>query len=144
MKTMGKVASPKLNDFDLMSGQLSAGLARLAEARENSKLSAEQQRAMDKAFKQIEMLRDATQGCSQVERFAEPVTRNERIRQTISGYDASAFEPFNYVLDAFGCQEMMEERKAAGIDRDLAVNEMIAGIQGSENIAEMNYNGYNF
>ena len=52
MKTMGKVASPKLNDFDLMSGQLSAGLARLTEARENSKLSAEQQRAMDKAFKQ--------------------------------------------------------------------------------------------
>ena len=41
-------------------------------------------------------------------------------------------------------QGMMEERKAAGIDRDLAVNEMIAGIQGSENIAEMNYNGYNF
>ena len=142
MKTMGKVSSPKLNDFDLMSGQLSDGLARLKEAGQNAKLSVEQQIAMDKAFKQIEMLRNATKECGQAERFAEPVTRNERIKQTISGYDATMFDHFDYLTEPFGIQETLVEREAAIIDRDLAVNEMIAGIHGSENLADMNYDGY--
>lgn len=142
MKTMGKVASPKLNDFDIVSSQLSDGLARLTEAGKNAKLSIEQQRAMDKAFEQIEMLRNATKDCGQTERFAEPVARNDSIRQTIAGYDHTMFDNFDYIMEPFGQHEMIIEQKVAGIDRDLAVHEMISNIRGSEDIADMDYNGY--
>lgn len=142
MKTTGKVASPKKNDFDIVSDQLADGLSRLEEVRKTAELSAEQQKAMDKAFRQIELLRDATRECGQVERFAEPIVRNDSIRSTIAGYDRVMFAGFDDTLDCFGYQEVMAEREAAGIDRDIAVRDMVSGIRDTAAITEMDYNGY--
>lgn len=142
MKTTGKVLSPKKNDFDIVSEQLSQGLSRLAEVRQNAKLSAEQQIAMDKTFRQIELLKEATAACGQTERFAEPMTRNDSIRKTIAGYDSMMFDGFDKELRCMGYQEALVEQEAAGIDRNLAVQEMVSGIRGTEGLSDMSYQGY--
>lgn len=141
MKTTGKVSSPKKNDFDIVSEQLSQGLGRLTEVRQSAKLSAEQQKAMDKVFRQIELLKEAATACGQTERFAEPITRNDSIRETIAGYDSMMFDGFDRELRCMGYQEAMVEREAAGIDRDLAVQEMVSGICGTQGLSDMNYQG---
>ncbi len=141
MKTKGKVAMAKTNDFDIVSGQLSDGLSRLAAARQNAKLSAEQRKAVDDAFRQIEVLQKAAKDCGNVERFAASEVRNAEIGRTVASYDIEHLAGFADIDRLFGSHEMKAEREAARIDRDLAVNDLVSGIRGMDDVAEADYQG---
>lgn len=141
MKTKGKVAMAKTNDFDIVSGQLSDGLSRLAAARQNAKLSAEQRKAVDDAFRQIEVLQKAAKDCGNVERFAAPEVRNAEIGRTVASYDIEHLAGFADIDRLFGSHEMRAEREAARVDRDLAVNDLVSGIRGMDGVAEADYQG---
>ena len=141
MKTKGKVAMAKTNDFDIVSGQLSDGLSRLAAARQNAKLSAEQRKAVDDAFRQIEVLQKAAKDCGNVERFAALEVRNAEIGRTVASYDIEHLAGFADIDRLFGSHEMRAEREAARVDRDLAVNDLVSGIRGMDGVAEADYQG---
>ena len=141
MKTKGKVAMTKTNDFDIVSGQLSDGLSRIAAVRQNAKLSAEQRKAVDDAFRQIEVLQKAAKDCGDVERFAAPEVRNAEIGRTVASYNIEHLAGFADIDRLFGSHEMRAEREAARVDRDLAVNDLVSGIRGMGGVAEADYQG---
>lgn len=141
MKTRGKVAMRRTNDFDVVGSLLTDGSSRLMAAKENAKLSAEQQRAIDSAFAQIRVLQAAMKDCGDVERFAAPEARNEQMGQTIARYDIQRLNGFDDVFTCFGNQEIMAEREAACVDRDLALTDLVAGIHGTGSVAESDYQG---
>lgn len=141
MKTRGKVAMGRTNDFDVVGSLLTDGSSRLMAVKENAKLSAEQQKAIDSAFAQIRVLQAAMKECGDVERFAAPEVRNEQMGQTIARYDIQKLNGFDDVFSCFGNQEIMAEREAAGIDRDLALADLVADIHGTGSVAESDYQG---
>lgn len=141
MKTRGKVAMRRTNDFDVVGSLLTDGSSRLMAVKENAKLSAEQQKAIDSAFAQIRVLQAAMKECGDVERFAAPEVRNEQMGQTIARYDIQKLNGFDDVFACFGNQEIMAEREAAGIDRDLALADLVADIHGTGSVAESDYQG---
>ena len=141
MKTRGKVAMGRTNDFDVVGSLLTDGSSRLMAVKENAKLSAEQQKAIDSAFAQIRVLQAAMKECGDVERFAAPEVRNEQMGQTIARYDIQKLNGFDDVFACFGNQEIMAEREAAGIDRDLALADLVADIHGTDSVAESDYQG---
>lgn len=141
MKTRGKVAMGRTNDFDVVGSLLTDGSSRLMAVKENAKLSAEQQKVIDSAFAQIRVLQAAMKECGDVERFAAPEVRNEQMGQTIARYDIQKLNGFDDVFSCFGNQEIMAEREAAGIDRDLALADLVADIHGTGSVAESDYQG---
>ena len=142
MKTRGKIAieEPE-NDFKVVDSLLKDGLSRLMAVKENAKLSAEQQKVFDSTFAQIRVLQAAMKECGDVERFAAPEVRNEQMGQTIARYNIQKLNGFDDVFACFGNQEIMAEREAAGIDRDLALADLVAGIHGTGSVAESDYQG---
>lgn len=141
MKTRGKVAMGRTNDFDVVGSLLTDGSSRLMAVKENAKLSAEQQKVIDSAFAQIRVLQAAMKECGDVERFAAPEVRNEQMGQTIARYDIQKLNGFDDVFSCFGNQEIMAEREAASIDRDLALADLVADIHGTGSVAESDYQG---
>lgn len=138
MKTQGKVPVAK-SDFAIVSDKLANGIDRLQNLQKTGQLSDEQKAAVESAMSKISMIQQAAIECQKADSLSLPGARRKAIGETILNFDLDNVE-FDQERAAFGLFDRFENDRAAHIDRDLEVNNLISGIQGYEDV-EAQYQG---
>lgn len=139
MKTQGKVPVAK-NDFEIVGGKLANGISRLQNLQKNGQLSEEQRAAVESCMSKIATIQQATAECQKADSLSLPGARRKAVGETITRFDLDDLN-FEQEREAFGLFERFEETRAARLDRDMEVADLVSGIQGID--AEAEYQGAN-
>lgn len=134
MKTQGKIPVAK-SDFIIVGERLANGRDRLQKLQQSHQLSEDQQTAVASVMDKLGRLQEAAMECNKADSLSLPGARRKAIGETIAHFDLGNID-FDSEYGAFGLMERFEENRASAIDRNLEVENLVAGIRGFDTEAQ--------